>query len=184
MSEVTPYTPPASKVQDAEVEFCSLKLFSFQGRIGRIRYLAYSMGVTLLFYLVFGIVVGIATVALPESAQTLVMGLAMTVFVIVVFVFMGMLLVRRLHDLDHSAWMMLILLIPLVGSLFSLYLMFAPGTRGDNRFDNPPPPNHGGVIALALLFPILFVGGIIAAISIPAYQGYMEQARQEQLQQQ
>jgi uncharacterized membrane protein YhaH (DUF805 family) len=46
-------------------------------------------------------------------------------------------LVRRLHDTDHSAWWLLLILIPVV-SLVVLVFACLRGTRGDNRFGPDP----------------------------------------------
>ncbi|MFZ5835632.1 MAG: DUF805 domain-containing protein [Pseudomonadota bacterium] len=45
---------------------------------------------------------------------------------------------RRLHDLDRSAWWLLIMLIPLLGPLVLLYWMCVRGTAGSNRFGDDP----------------------------------------------
>ena len=42
--------------------------------------------------------------------------------------------VKRLHDLDKSGWIVLIILIPFVGLLLILYLGFAPGSSGANKY--------------------------------------------------
>jgi uncharacterized membrane protein YhaH (DUF805 family) len=42
--------------------------------------------------------------------------------------------VRRWHDLDQSGWMTTLAFVPLVGAIASLVLLFAPGTRGSNRY--------------------------------------------------
>lgn len=50
--------------------------------------------------------------------------------------------VRRLHDQDRSGWLLLLGLIPLLGSFALLVLMCLDGTRGGNRF-GPDPKNPG-----------------------------------------
>ena len=45
---------------------------------------------------------------------------------------------RRLHDIDRSAWWMLISLIPIIGALVMLYWTVQPGTVGPNRFGPDP----------------------------------------------
>ncbi|MDF7679217.1 DUF805 domain-containing protein [Enterobacteriaceae bacterium ESL0689] len=45
---------------------------------------------------------------------------------------------RRLHDTDHSAWWLLISLVPLVGGIVLLVFYCLPGTQGDNRFGPDP----------------------------------------------
>jgi len=47
-------------------------------------------------------------------------------------------LIRRLHDTDRSAWWLLILLIPLIGSFVLLVFLFLDGTPGDNRHGASP----------------------------------------------
>jgi uncharacterized membrane protein YhaH (DUF805 family) len=49
--------------------------------------------------------------------------------------------VRRLHDTDRSGWMILIGLIPLIGSILLLIWYCTEGTRGPNRFG--PDPREG-----------------------------------------
>lgn len=46
--------------------------------------------------------------------------------------------VRRLHDVDKSGWMLLISLIPLVGSIWLLVLNVSEGDSGRNRFGRDP----------------------------------------------
>ncbi len=42
--------------------------------------------------------------------------------------------VRRLHDLGKSAWMMLILLIPIIGVIWFIILMSLPSSLNDNKY--------------------------------------------------
>jgi uncharacterized membrane protein YhaH (DUF805 family) len=48
---------------------------------------------------------------------------------------------RRLHDIDKSAWWLLIGLIPLIGAIVLLVFFVLPGTPGPNRFG--PDPKGG-----------------------------------------
>lgn len=50
--------------------------------------------------------------------------------------------VRRLHDIDRSAWWLLIILIPFIGVLVLLYWMMRPGSSGSNNFGEPPSAAH------------------------------------------
>lgn len=47
-------------------------------------------------------------------------------------------LVRRLHDTDHSGWWYWIGLVPLVGVILLLVWLCTRGTAGDNRFGSNP----------------------------------------------
>lgn len=46
--------------------------------------------------------------------------------------------VRRLHDVGKSGWMMLIALIPLVGAIWLLVLVFTDSNPGDNEYGVNP----------------------------------------------
>lgn len=46
--------------------------------------------------------------------------------------------VRRLHDTGKSGWMMLIALIPLIGSIWLLVLFATNGTPGENEYGLNP----------------------------------------------
>jgi uncharacterized membrane protein YhaH (DUF805 family) len=45
---------------------------------------------------------------------------------------------RRLHDIDRSAWWMLVGLIPFAGWLVMIYWCVQPGTSGSNQFGSDP----------------------------------------------
>jgi type IV pilus assembly protein PilA len=76
--------------------------------------------------------------------------------------------------MNTTGWLSVIIFIPLAALVFWL----VPGTRGENDYGKPPPPNTVGVILLACIVPVLFfVGGILAAIAIPAYQDYTIRAQ-------
>ena len=101
-------------------------------------------------------------------------GIVMFVAYAFMLVISVILTVRRCHDFNTSGWLSLLLLLPLVPIIF----WFIPGTDGPNKFGAKPPPNTVLVTIGGLLIPIVFVGGILAAIAIPAYQGYVQQAQQ------
>lgn len=55
--------------------------------------------------------------------------------------------VRRLHDIDRSAYWMLLSFVPLVGSYALSWMLTCPGTEGANRYG--PPPHQDLMPALA-----------------------------------
>lgn len=90
--------------------------------------------------------------------------------------------VRRLHDLGKSGWMMFIVLIPLVGSIWLFVLMCTNGQTGANRFGPDPktsPETFGDKakltsagIVMIVLYTLILVSFAIRHLS-PAvyYQG-------------
>lgn len=145
-------------------EFQEIRLLSPQGRIGRLRYLAYGFG----FQLILGVLVGVLAGAMPGLATIVVLPVYL-----ITFVFWIIIAVKRSHDMNWSGWTVLLALIPLVG----LVWLFKAGTEGANRFGNPPPPNSTLVKILGILLPILFLVGVVTAIAIPAYSDYVQRAQ-------
>lgn len=103
--------------------------FSFEGRLNRQPYI--------IGYLTISIISGIITYLTKDSTSTLI-----TIFAgiigILLFIATLSLIIRRLHDLDKSGWLALVLLIPFIGFLFTLYLWFAKGTDGPNSYGADP----------------------------------------------
>lgn len=46
--------------------------------------------------------------------------------------------VRRLHDIDRSAWSLLFSLIPIAGGIIVLVMLAKEGSRGDNTYGADP----------------------------------------------
>lgn len=164
----TPYATPKAAVAETLPEFGELKAFTTDGRIGRLRYLAWSMVLMLACLPLFGIAGGFF------AASEILGGLLMVVVGIAVAVVGIMIGVQRLHDIGWSGWLLLVTLVPIVGGVFSLLMFIIPGSTAANRFGPPPPPNSRAVKILALLWVAIIVIGIVAAIALPAYMGYAD----------
>ena len=151
------------------------KVFAMKGRIGRVRYIAYSMGLNMAAMLVLMVVGGILAVVMGLSgADPSMFVLLAFVFYIPLFAIGFILAIRRAHDMGHSGWLSLLILVPLA----NLWFLFAPGTPTANEYGPKPVPNTTGVIIAAfspLIVAVLF--GVLAAISIPAYKAYQDKAR-------
>lgn len=148
------------------------KMLQMNGRIGRLRYLAYSVGL--------GLLLGIALLALTFLTGGSATGL---IIVQVVYVIAGLATTiivgrRRLHDLGHSGWPTIGLLIPIVNIFVALWIVFAPGKPDANEYGPPPGPNTTAIKVLALVLPVIAILAVIAAVSMPAYQSYVERAQQ------
>jgi uncharacterized membrane protein YhaH (DUF805 family) len=161
-----PYGAPRAMVADRE-EFQPVKLFAVSGRIGRARYIVYSMLVS--FVLVLP---AMALMALSPGLGLAVLALAY----IATFVMSIMLTIQRSHDFNMTGWFSLLVFVPFANLLF----WFVPGTDGANRFGAKTQPNSTGVTVALWIVPVVFVIGIVAAVSIPAYQDYVKRAQVQQ----
>ncbi len=177
-----PYQAPTSDVsQQGGNQTYQPKILTANGRIGRLRYLAYSLvGYAFL-------IPGMAIMALagfnPEEPSVFsgIGGILLLLGYLALIVYVFILAKRRFNDLDKTGWMSLLLIIPLVNLVIGLWLIFGSGTSTANQFGPMPVENPLSVKIFGLLLPILvFVIGILAAISIPAYQDYVERANSAQ----
>jgi uncharacterized membrane protein YhaH (DUF805 family) len=120
-------------------------LFSFEGRIGRAPYWYFALAMMVLFGALFAFV-GVSMFSAmsmdPSGAPPQGGGMAaMAVPVMSLLALWPSLAVsaKRWHDVDKSAWWILINLVPVVGGLIALVFNgFIPGTPGGNRFGPPP----------------------------------------------
>lgn len=192
VSLASPYAAPTASIESYSNEnvgqYNDSKFYSASGRIGRIRYLMYPMGFTLVAMLIFGVVLmamgGFSALAGGSD------GLPMTVIILVIILFIALFYInivcaiRRLNDLNRSGWMSLLLFVPVISNFFPFYLMLAPGDVGYNDYGLPsPPPTTLMKVLTFLMFGGVMLIAIGAAIALPAYQEKAEamQEIQEQM---
>jgi uncharacterized membrane protein YhaH (DUF805 family)/Tfp pilus assembly protein PilE len=170
MSNRNPYAAPQTNVAgtDAAEEYGEIRIFSPRGRLGRLRYVGYSTGLSLLIGFVLAIALAASAAADPTLA--IVVGVAGYLAILIIQI---LLTIQRAHDMNTTGWLSLIIFVPLAALIF----WFVPGTRGENQYGKPPPPNTAGVVILACLLPLVAIGGMLAAIAIPAYQDYTIRAQ-------
>jgi uncharacterized membrane protein YhaH (DUF805 family) len=168
MATANPYRAPAAAVADrAAEEFQEVRLFAVSGRIGRVRYIGYTIGVWLVGSMLAGVLA-----ALGKFGAVL----GMLIYIVMV-VLLFMLAIQRAHDFNSNGWLSLLVLVPLVNFIF----WFIPGTDGENDYGPPTTPNSTLTIVLVLVAPILIIA-ILAAIALPAYNDYVKRAKAMQMQ--
>ncbi len=172
----SPYAPPRAAVGDDLPEYATLKVFTIHGRIGRLRYLAWTLVLTLAMLVIGGIIstVSFAVATASPTAGTILgvlLGLALFVALVWVSVQIG---VQRLHDLGWSGWLYFLNLVPLVNSVFPILLLVLPGNAGANQYGAPPPRNSTAVKVLATMW-LAFIPVMLAIVVTLAMNGYLDQ---------
>ena len=175
-----PYQAPSADIAETQRTSYQPKIFTSQGRIGRLRMLAYTLA-AYLFLLPFFVVAAVMGAAGADiennSAASIIFFTVVGVCYLASFVFYFMLAKRRFNDMDKSGWFCILILIPLVNLFIILWLIFGRGTRGENRFGPEPVANPLSVKILGIIVPVAFAGSVVA-VAMPAYSDYVERAQQ------
>ncbi|MES2262360.1 MAG: DUF805 domain-containing protein [Pseudomonadota bacterium] len=174
-----PYSAPGAALSDVPSEAGTYqpRMFAWKGRIGRLRYLAYLCGITLLTMPLMGIVMALLMPLVASGAKSPALVSGVTMLLYIPLIVLGFALARRrFNDVNRSGWLALLLIVPFVNVLTSLYLVFAAGSDGANDYGPPPSANTAWVKVGALVLPLIFITGILAAVAIPAYQTYQQKA--------
>ena len=175
MTADNPYSAPGAELGGGQSELYMPSIFSFNGRIGRLRYMAYGIGSYLLLMMIMIPVVGTSAFMGGEPAVSGIGALAVGVLSIAMLVAGVAFAKRRLNDLNRNGWWLLLAFVPLVNFVLTIYMMFFPGTDGDNNYGAVPVANTLGVQILAWMMPVMAVVGIIAAVAIPQFVGMLAQ---------
>ena len=166
MPPTNPYSAPGADLSlpAAIDETYQPRLFALHGRIGRVRYVAYLMGGTLLSMLAaMALLIPIGVASNNSVLATFVPLLSTLAMLFVTFV----LAIRRLHDINLSGWLSILTLVPIVNLGLGLWLLFGAGSKGSNPYGPAPGKNTEGVIAMfaitmAMLACMLIFVGISA----------------------
>jgi uncharacterized membrane protein YhaH (DUF805 family) len=157
---INPYKSPTQELVELRANrhggYCELNFISLEGRLGRVRYLVWPIGMAVLLIPVT-LVCAFLVTKFPPLAM-----LGVVVVGIMMIAFQFTLTFRRLHDINMSAWWMLLLLVPLLSTLLALFLLLKSGDEEDNDYGPPPPPNSMGVnlVAYGMLLVIVFSIGV------------------------
>ena len=106
----------------------------FNGRARRKEYWMFA-----LFNMIFGgIAMGLDNILGIGFGEIGIYGPLYILYTLAVFIPALAVVVRRLHDVGKSGWMMLIALIPLIGAIWLLVLMLTDSNFGENEYGVNP----------------------------------------------
>lgn len=103
---------------------------NFSGRARRKEYWMFAL-ISAVIVFVLGIIDRILGIALLSSLYSL--------FILIPELSLSF---RRLHDIDKSAWWLLIAFVPVVGAIVLLVFSLKPGTAGANNYGDDPKNEH------------------------------------------
>jgi len=184
-----PYSMPQAELREqAGDETYMPTFFAVNGRIGRVRYLGYSVAASFLLMPIFAVLLAMTGVFSlisqgPAALGAIGAGFFLGIIAMIVLAFASGIIIarRRLHDLGKSGWLSLLMVVPVVSLLFWLWLVFGAGDADSNEYGPPPGPNSTGVIILAAFVPVMFVLSIVASIALPGYASYKAKAEAAQI---
>lgn len=105
---------------------------NFSGRARRKEYWMFAL-ISAVIVFVLGIIDGIIGINILTSLYSL--------FILIPELSLTF---RRLHDIDKSAWWLLIALVPVIGAIILLVFSLKPGTVGDNTYGADPIDTYIG----------------------------------------
>jgi len=82
--------------------------------------------------------------------------------------------------MNKSGWFSCLMFVPIINIFICLWLLFGKGSEGENNFGVPACNNSTGVLIAAWFMILIPILGILAAITLPAYQDYVEKAQQHE----
>lgn len=174
-------TPEADLATQQPDETYQPRVFATSGRIGRLRYLAYGMAYMMIAYVLMVIGIALGFLSSDPDVNIMVSFVVFGLFGLAALITTFVLMKRRLNDLGKTGWLSLLSLVPFVNIALGLYVLFAPGEQSTNQYGPRPGANSKGlVIGAVLSLAVFFIGGILAAVSIPAYEDYQQRAQQMQ----
>ena len=119
------------------IDWVKRNIFTTEGRLNRLKYLKY----TLLWSFGNGVFLTTVIVLLSKITGSN-EGFLLDAFDMLIMFWLGignlMLNIRRCHDLNMNGAFALLCVLPLINVLFTLYLVFAKGTVGWNKYGADP----------------------------------------------
>ena len=146
--------------------------FSFEGRIGR---LSYSTANVWLWTALILLTVGLLQRPSFGRLALMLVGLLAVSF------FSMRLAVLRCHDCDRHGWWALMVLVPYVGTLASLLLVFARGN--DDVNDYGPPPTPGRKLWFFVALGVMTLGIVMAGKALLNWQSRIMAAEEDDTEQ-
>ncbi|PRY65229.1 uncharacterized membrane protein YhaH (DUF805 family) [Vreelandella songnenensis] len=137
-----------------------LDILDSRGRLGRVRFLTYSLIILTIWATVNSTISVVLQLYYPSWSDVL--DICMIFFSVIALVLAMIVCKRRLNDFNTSGWWLLIFFVPIAFPILLLLMLFMPGTSGENRFGATTIKNSNSIyIALFLLVALFSLVAII-----------------------
>jgi len=186
-----PYAAPTANLENfTDAPVIPTKTLSAKGRLTVRSFMAQTLVLFVVVMAIFAVLAVVATAVTGISVESLTSPESIpqaidfsnpaliALAVVAGLVYLGLIVIsiimsiKRIHDRNHSGWWILALYIGLiipyvniVAIVGFLYVMFWPGQKTGNRFGGPRP-TKGWENALGILYIVLIVGSIVAALAL------------------
>ncbi|MFC6053358.1 hypothetical protein A6M14_12025 [Acinetobacter sp. Ac_877] len=150
---------------------------SLSGRFGRLSYIAWYGFLNLIaFFAVIALsltlgIFNLSTQSLDSHFIDTLTGLGGLGFLIIsiLYIYFNIVIqIRRFHDMNHSGWLILLLILPLVNLFVFFYLLLGSGTQGPNQY-GPQRISAVWEKILAWLMIIVTILSVLGTGSIVSY---------------
>lgn len=109
----------------------------FGGRIGRIQFLIGGLLEIILFLII--VFPAAALFLMTGTMGGYTPGIIVIVAQVICSLFISYIAVKRLHDINLSGWLAIVLLIPCIGDIAFIMLVLWRGNTGANKYGDSPP---------------------------------------------
>lgn len=114
----------------------------FSGRARRKEYWIFGLFHTIIYLLLAGFALASGFEQFTVvSGQSIIVSSIVVIYFFVTLIPSFAVLVRRLHDVGHSGWMILICLIPFIGGLVLFIFVLQNSQSGENQYGKNPKTN-------------------------------------------
>lgn len=134
------------------------RLFSLRGRLARMEYIAWTLGLIAAHFLVL-FTLRLTLSGMGELGRLVYIFAAVLLFYCVLPVLIAVLTIKRAHDFNSGGWLAVLLFIPLINLCFWLI----PGNSDENRFGQAPPTPSQPLKTVGTTLIVVFLIGFLYA---------------------
>lgn len=134
------------------------KFFTFSDRLGRLDFIRWQVLINFGFFIinvVILILLSKSAIHVPTINFEKIMIASWVIWFVTFYIICLFLSIRRLHDLNQSAWLSLIHVLPVISICFLFYLFFAPSNPSANQYGQATANAPIEKIILWLIFGLI-----------------------------